>query len=61
MRRDEGGRCEPLVSSAPLLTRSLRIAGTAADAGVREVPRRSNPGPEVDAYLRHAGIPSRHA
>ena len=34
----------------------LAEAGAAADAGVREVPRNSNRGPQVDEYLRRAGV-----
>jgi hypothetical protein len=34
----------------------LGKAGEAADAGVREQPRNSNRGPEVDEYLRRAGV-----
>ncbi len=32
-------------------------AGSQADAGVREQPRNSNRGPEVDVYLRRSGVP----
>lgn len=46
---------------SPLLARALQIAGAAADAGVREVPRNSNRGPEVDDYLRRTGTPPGHA
>lgn len=46
---------------SPLLARALRVAGRAADARVREVPRNSNRGPEVDAYLRRTGTPPGHA
>lgn len=34
----------------------LQVAGSQADAGVREQPRDSNRGPEVDAYLIRAGV-----
>jgi hypothetical protein len=34
----------------------LDKAGAAADAGVREQPRNGNRGPEVDEYLRRAGV-----
>jgi hypothetical protein len=43
--------------SSRLLARALVIAGQAADARVREKPRNSNRGPEVDAYLKRAGAP----
>lgn len=33
-------------------------AGTQADAGVREQPRNSNRGPEVDQYLKRTGVPT---
>jgi len=35
----------------------LAEAGLAADAGVREQPKNSNRGPEVDVYLKRAGVP----
>jgi CHAP domain len=35
----------------------LAQAGSQADAGVREQPRNSNRGPQVDAYLKRAGVP----
>lgn len=41
----------------PFLGEVLAQAGAAADAGVREVPKNSNRGPEVDEYLRRAGVP----
>ncbi|HET9822347.1 MAG TPA: CHAP domain-containing protein [Burkholderiaceae bacterium] len=41
----------------PLLAAVLAQAGAAADAGVREQPKNSNRGPEVDEYLRRAGVP----
>ncbi len=41
----------------PFLGAVLAQAGAAADAGVREQPRNSNRGPEVDQYLRRAGAP----
>jgi peptidoglycan hydrolase-like protein with peptidoglycan-binding domain len=34
----------------------LALAGREADGNVREVPRNSNRGPEVDQYLRRAGV-----
>jgi hypothetical protein len=40
----------------PLLVTVLAVAGSQADAGVREQPRNSNRGPEVDDYLRRAGM-----
>jgi len=40
----------------PFLGAVLAQAGAAADAGVREQPRDSNRGPEVDEYLRRAGV-----
>ncbi len=40
-----------------LAAQVLAQAGAAADAGVREQPRNSNRGPEVDEYLRRAGVP----
>lgn len=39
-----------------LAAQVLSEAGAAADAGVREVPRNSNRGPQVDEYLRRAGV-----
>lgn len=39
-----------------LAAQVLAQAGAAADAGVREVPRNSNRGPQVDEYLRRAGV-----
>jgi hypothetical protein len=39
-----------------LAAQVLAEAGAAADAGVREVPRNSNRGPQVDEYLRRAGV-----
>jgi hypothetical protein len=51
----------PMPTLSPLLARALQIAGDAADAGVREVPRNSNRGPEVDDYLRRTGTPPGHA
>ena len=38
-----------------LVAAALAQAGAAADAGVREQPKNSNRGPEVDEYLRRAG------
>lgn len=40
----------------PFLGAVLAVAGAQADAAVREQPRNSNRGPEVDAYLRRAGV-----
>ncbi len=40
-----------------LAARVLAKAGAEADAQVREKPRNSNRGPEVDEYLRRAGVP----
>ncbi|CAA9313775.1 MAG: hypothetical protein AVDCRST_MAG71-880 [uncultured Lysobacter sp.] len=48
-------------SMPPLLARAVQIAGVAADRGVREMPRNSNRGPEVDEYLRRTGTPPGHA
>lgn len=45
------------VKSKGLAAQVLAQAGAAADAGVREVPRNSNRGPQVDEYLRRAGVP----
>lgn len=36
----------------------LAKAGTQANAGVREQPRNSNRGPEVDQYLKRTGVPT---
>lgn len=41
----------------PFLGEVLAQAGAAADAEVREVPKNSNRGPEVDEYLKRAGVP----
>lgn len=40
----------------PLLARVLRIAAGEEAAKVREVPRNSNKGPEVSAYLKRTGV-----
>jgi len=51
-------------SSAPpnaFFSRILEIAGAEAKRGVREVPRNSNRGPEVDNYLKRVGLPPGHA
>ncbi|MEO7245956.1 MAG: CHAP domain-containing protein [Rubrivivax sp.] len=40
----------------PLLARVLAIAAAEEAKAVREQPRNSNRGPEVDAYLRRAGV-----
>jgi hypothetical protein len=45
------------VVADPFLGAVLAKAGAAADAEVREVPKNSNRGPEVDEYLRRAGVP----
>lgn len=39
-----------------LLAQALRIAAGEEAKGVREVPKNSNRGPEVDAYLLRAGV-----
>ena len=44
-------------ASDDFLGRVLDVAGAQADAAVREQPRNSNRGPEVDVYLRRAGVP----
>jgi CHAP domain len=44
------------VKAKGLAAQVLAEAGAAADAGVREVPRNSNRGPQVDGYLRRAGV-----
>ena len=44
------------VAVDPFLGAVLAQAGAAADAGVREQPKNSNRGPEVDEYLRRAGV-----
>lgn len=41
-----------------LLARTLAIAAAEEARRVREVPRNSNRGPEVDAYLKRAGVPT---
>jgi hypothetical protein len=40
----------------PLLVRVLKIAAGEETRKVREVPRNSNRGPQVDEYLRRAGV-----
>ena len=54
-----GAERVPQVEVRPrgLAEQVLAVAGAAADAGVREQPRNSNRGPEVDAYLSRAGVP----
>ena len=42
----------------PLLARVLAVAAGEEAKGVREQPRNSNRGPEVDAYLKRAGVPT---
>lgn len=49
-------RVPQIDAAAGLAAAVLAEAGAAADAGVREVPRNSNRGPEVDGYLRRAGV-----
>jgi CHAP domain len=44
-------------SASPLLTVALRIAAEQESRHVREIPRNSNRGPEVDAFLKCAGCP----
>ena len=44
-------------AASPLLAAALRIAAEQAARHVREVPRNSNRGPEVDGYLQCAGCP----
>ncbi len=44
-------------STSPLLAAALRIAAEQEARHVREVPRNSNRGPEVDDYLQCAGCP----
>lgn len=39
-----------------LLRRAVDIAGAEADAGIREIPRNSNRGPRVEAYLQSVGL-----
>lgn len=45
-------------SDDALLARALDIAAGEEAKRVREVPRNSNRGPEVDVYLRRAGVPT---
>jgi CHAP domain len=42
--------------SAPLLSRVLQVAATEEANHVREIPKNSNRGPQVDVYLRRAGV-----
>lgn len=42
----------------PLLAKALKIAAGEEAAKVREVPRNSNKGPEVNQYLSCVGVPS---
>jgi hypothetical protein len=44
-----------------LLTRVLRLAAAEEARAVREHPRNSNRGPEVDEYLKRAGVPPGYA
>ena len=44
-------------SASPLLATALRIAAAQEASHVREIPRNSNRGPQVDAFLRCAGCP----
>lgn len=39
-----------------LLRGAVEVAGTEADAGIREIPRNSNRGPRVDAYLKSVDL-----
>jgi hypothetical protein len=50
----------PAASGSPdvLLARVLAIAAGEAAKAVREVPRNSNRGPEVDQYLKRVGVPT---
>lgn len=41
----------------PFLDQVLQVAAAEAAKQVREVPKNSNRGPEVDAYLQRAGVP----
>lgn len=43
-------------SADPFLAAVLQVAGGEADKAVREQPPDSNRGPEVEAYLRRAGV-----
>jgi hypothetical protein len=51
-----GAETVPVIpkASAPLLACALEVAAT--QIGVREVPKNSNRGPQVDKYLRAAGL-----
>ena len=44
-------------TASPLLSAALRIAAEQEARHVREIPRNSNRGPEVDTYLRRAACP----
>jgi hypothetical protein len=44
-------------AASPLLATALRIAAEQEAKHVREIPRNSNRGPEVDAFLQCAGCP----
>jgi len=44
-------------AASPLLAAALRIAAEQEAKHVREIPRNSNRGPEVDAFLHCAGCP----
>lgn len=44
-----------------LLSRVLQVAAGEEAKAVREVPKNSNRGPQVDAYLRRAGVPPGYA
>jgi len=44
-------------AASPLLAAALRIAAEQEARHVREIPRNSNRGPDVDAYLRCADCP----
>ena len=48
-------------ATSPLLAGALRIAAAEEARKVREVPRNSNRGPDVDEYLQRAGCPPGNA
>jgi hypothetical protein len=48
-------------AASPLLTAALRIAAEQEARQVREVPRNSNRGPEVDRFLQRAACPPGNA
>lgn len=53
-----GAEKVPAVEKAadPLLAKVLEVAAAEEARGVREVPRNSNKGPEVNAYLKSTGL-----